>query len=188
MKKPFKQLAGVGAVWLATSAFIAHAEEVDETPDLSACVAQVLDFVEGPVSYTGVNAQVNGGYNTFRTTSDHVRLEDGSWEYSSFGGDMEERSTSYVRQDGNKILTREAGGDGEEAVRTFTECEGPDEVGRITTQSSYELPPVPSDPQTLYVDIVGLYGEQGAFFTEVLKNEAGEIVARRSGVTLPIEE
>jgi len=159
-----------------------------ETPDLNACLSQVMQFVSGRVEYTGVNARVNGGYSTFITTSDHDQLEDGTWKYESFGGDMEERSTSYVRLVGNQILTRSADEGAEEAARTFTACDGPNDKGRITTRSSYELPSIPSDPQILYVDIIALYGEPGAYFTETITDKDGDIVARRSGVMIPVED
>lgn len=163
----------------------ANSEPVSNS-DLNACLVQVMDFMEGALDYTGVNARVSGGYSTFITQSTHTRLDDGTWDYSSFGGDMEEPSTSFVRLVGNKILTRSEGEE-EERARTFQFCEGPNEVGRITTRSTYELPPIPNDPQTLYVSVLALYGEGGGYFSETITNAAGEKVAYRSGVSVPTE-
>lgn len=172
-------LFGVGPIAMGS----VSAETVADD-DLNACLVKVMEFAEGPFDYTGVNARINGEYSTFITQSTHTRLPDDTWEYSSFGGDMEERSTSFVRLVGNQILTRSDAEDASEAARTFKMCEGPDEVGRITTKSTYELPPVESGPQTLLVEITALYGETGGYFAETIKNEAGEIIAYRSGVSI----
>ena len=160
---------------------------VDPEPDLNACLTQVMSLMEGKFNYTGVNARISGGYSTFITQSTHDPRHDGSWAYTSFGGDMEEPSASIVRLVGNQIRTRANEDGASEAARTFSTCEGPNEVGRITTRSTYELPPVESDPQTLKVDITALYGEEGAYFTETISDEQGNIVAYRSGVSVPTE-
>ena len=174
---------------VAVSACATHAEPAKSNlePDLNACLAQVMGLMEGKFDYTGVNARVSGGYSTFITQSTHDPRPDGSWTYTSFGGDMEAPSASIVRLVGNQIRTRADEDGASEAARTFSKCEGPNEVGRITTRSTYELPPVESDPQTLSVDIIALYGVEGAYFTETIANEQGEIVAYRSGVSVPTE-
>lgn len=155
--------------------------------DLNPCLQQVMAHMEGTFDYTGTIARISGGYRTFITQSTHMPREDGSWEYRSFGGDMEEPSASTVRLVGNQILTRPDEPDATEGQRTFTSCEGPNEVGRITTRSNYELPGTPDFPQTLFVDILALYGEEGAYFTETITNEDGDVVAYRSGVSVATE-
>lgn len=155
--------------------------------DLNPCLQQVMGHMEGAFDYTGTIARISGGYRTFITQSTHTARPDGSWEYRSFGGDMEEPSLSIVRLVGNQIRTRPDEPDAIEGRRTFTSCEGPNDVGRITTRSTYELPPVPDIPQTLLVDVLALYGEQGAYFTETISNEDGDVVAYRSGVSVLTE-
>ena len=174
------------ALMLAGCTTIAQASEAPIEDDLNPCLTQVMDFMEGEFDYTGTIARISGGYRTFVTRSTHTRLDTGGWEYSSFGGDMEERSTSYVRLVGNQFLTRSAEEE-TEAARTFTSCEGPNAVGRITTRSSYVLPPLPDETGELFVDILALYSESGAYFTETITDETGEAVAFRSGVSVKIE-
>ena len=176
-------------VALSLSACATQAEPAVSNPDvdLNACLKQVMSLMEGKFDYTGVNARISGGYNTFITQSTHDPRPDGSWAYTSFGGDMDAPSTSIVRLVGNQIRTRPDEDGASEAARTFSKCEGPNQVGRITTRSTYELPPVESDPQTLSVDIIALYGEEGAYFTETISDELGNIVAYRSGVSVPTE-
>jgi hypothetical protein len=146
-----------------------------------------MEHMEGTFDYTGTIARISGGYRTFVTQSTHLPQPDGSWEYRSFGGDMDEPSTSTVRLVGNQILTRPDEPDAIEGQRTFTSCDGPNEVGRITTRSTYELVATPDFPQTLYVDVLALYGEEGAYFTETITDEDGEVVAYRSGVSIATE-
>lgn len=155
--------------------------------DLNPCLQQVMDHMEGIFDYTGTIARISGGYRTFITQSTHTRRADGAWDYRSFGGDMEEPSASIVRLVGNQFLTRPDEDGAAEGRRTFTSCEGPNDVGRITTRSTYELPATPDFPQTLFVDVLALYGEQGAYFTETITNEDGEAVAYRSGVSVRTE-
>ncbi len=152
-------------------------------PDLNPCLTQVMDFMEGEFDYTGTIARISGGYRTFITKSNHMRRDDGSWEYSSAGGDMEERSSSTVRLVGNQFLTR-SGDEEDDAARTFTSCEGPNHVGRITTRSNYTLPPLPDETGELYIDVLAVYSESGAYFTETISDEAGTVVAYRSGVSV----
>lgn len=187
MKLKVATTSSLAVFAISACAIQAEPSASDAAPDLNACLTQVMSLMEGKFDYTGVNARISGGYSTFITQSTHEARPDGSWAYTSFGGDMEAPSASIVRLVGNQIRTRADEDGASEAARTFSACDGPNEVGRITTRSTYELPPIESDPQTLSVDITALYGVEGAYFTETITNEQGEIVAYRSGVSVPTE-
>ncbi len=182
------RLIAIGAGLMTLSGCVTGTDQTAtaEQADLNPCLTQVMDFMEGNFDYTGTIARVSGGYRTFVTTSKHERLDDGTWEYSSVGGDLEEPSASNVRLVGNQFLTR-SGDDEAEAARTFTSCEGPNEVGRITTISNYTLPPLPDETEELNVEILSLYSESGGYFTETISNQAGAVIAYRSGVSVKTE-
>ncbi|MEM9898341.1 MAG: hypothetical protein AAF742_03075, partial [Pseudomonadota bacterium] len=71
--------------------------------------------------------------------------------------------------------------------RTFLTCEGPDDVGRIKTTSTYQIPLDEEGTELLNVKNYSSFSDGGTFFFEKFQDENGNTIARASGVTTPVE-
>ena len=158
--------------------------------DLEPCLIQAQDMMVGTWDYMSVIERISGGYRTWGTRSVHGKTADGLYTSRSFGGDMEAGAgdeIEYERVSGNQILPVEDGTDQTDRARTFLTCTGPDDVGRIKTTSVYEFPFDEEGTEMLYAENYSSFSAGGTFFFEEVRNEDGEIVARVSGTTTPVD-
>jgi len=149
-----------------------------------------MDMMVGSWEYVNVIERISGGYRVFRTNSIHENAGDKFWLARAFGGDIppeESNEIEYERVSGNMILQVVDGDDQMEGARTFTSCAGPDDVGRIKTTSTYSFPLDEEGTEMLFAENYSSFSEGGTFFFEKIFNEAGDIIARTSGVTVPVE-
>lgn len=158
--------------------------------DLEPCIAQALDFMVGEWDYTGVVARISGPSRTFITRSVHARTDmKNTWSGYSSGGDMpEDEPVSYDRVRGNLIFGIEDGVEQIDDAQIVYTCTGPDEVGRITMTSTYDLPLDEEGAEMLKVERLATFTKDGTYSHEYLKNADGNTVAYRADVTTPAEE
>ncbi|MEM7701537.1 MAG: hypothetical protein AAF251_06325 [Pseudomonadota bacterium] len=160
------------------------------TPDLSECILKVIELDEGRSEYTGTIARVDGGVRTYVTTSIHSSNGDGTWTNKSFGGDVggteDDAEVSVVTVEGNFVIPIENGKLNREAAVEITACDGPDPEGRYEVKKSYKIPVEGGSFD--YATNVSWYGERGSYYAEDLRDPDGRIIARRSGVYLPVHE
>ncbi len=166
------------------------AEGETSTQDLSDCIQKIMELDEGRWSYMGTIARVDGGVRTYETTSVHSSNGDGTWTSKSFGGDVGGTETDAevgtVTLEGNSIVPIENGAPNRNAAVEVVACEGPDPEGRFEAQKTYKIP---VEGGTFdYVTNVSWYGERGSYYAEDHRNEDGRVIARRSGVYLPLED
>jgi len=158
--------------------------------DFETCLTKAMDMMVGTWEYTSVIEGFLGGYVTWSTRTIHDAPIDGMYVSRSFGGDMseeDENSNEYERIIGNQIVRIENGVAQTENARTFTSCSDPDGVGRIKTTSTYETSFDVPGAENLTVDNYSSFSEGGTFFIEEMRNVDGDIVARVSGVTTPVD-
>lgn len=160
------------------------------TPDLSECILKVMELDEGRWSYVGTIARVDGGVRIYETTSIHSSNGDGTWTSKSFGGDVggteDTAEVGKVTIEGNSIVPVEDGKPNRDAAVQITACEGPDPEGRYEVQKAYRIP---VEGGTFdYVTNVSWYGQRGSYYAEDHRNEVGRVIARRSGVYMPVTE
>lgn len=160
------------------------------TPDLSECILKVMELDEGRWSYVGTIARVDGGVRVYETTSIHSSNGEGTWTSKSFGGDVggteDTAEVGEVTIEGNSIIPVEDGKPNRDAAVEITACEGPDLEGRYEVQKSYKIPV--EGGAFDYVTNVSWYGNRGSYYAEDHRNEDGRIIARRSGVYMPVDE
>jgi len=157
---------------------------------LEPCLVEAMDMMVGTWEYTSTIERISGGYRTFQTRSIHEKERDKFWSSRAFGGDIpaeESNEIEYERVSGNQILQVIDGEDQTSDARTFSSCEGPDDVGRIKTTSTYQFPLNEDGTGILYAENYSSFSNGGTFFFEKIRNEDGEIIARTSGVTVPVD-
>jgi len=134
---------------------------------LEPCLVEAMDMMVGTWEYTSTIERISGGYRTFPAE--------------------ESNEIEYERVSGNQILQVVDGEDQTSDARTFSSCEGPDDVGRIKTTSTYQFPLNEDGTEILYAENYSSFSNGGTFFFEKIRNEDGEIIARTSGVTVPVD-
>ncbi len=158
--------------------------------DLEPCIAQAMEFMVGTWDYTGVVARISGPSRTFITRSEHWNTDmENTWSGKAYGGDItEDEPVSYDRIRGNMIFGVEDGIEQLDDAQIVFTCEGPDEVGRITMTSTYELPLDEEGTEILTVDRLSTYTKDGTYSHEYLKDASGKTVAYRADVTVPASD
>jgi len=156
--------------------------------DLSSCIRTVMNLDQGRWNYVGAIARVNGTVREYRATSVHEARGEDLWSSKSFGGDVggteDAADITLVTLDGNRIVPIEDDQFDEDAALDFQSCEGPDPEGRYQAEIEYKIPV--GDGSFDFVKNVSWYGQQGTYFAEDHFNAEGRIIARRSGVYLPV--
>ena len=162
----------------------------DPNSSLEPCIAQAMEFMVGTWDYTGVVARISGPSRTFVTRSKHWNTDmENTWSGQAFGGDItEEEPISFDRVRGNMIFGVEDGVEQLDDAQIVFTCEGPDNVGRITMTSTYQLPLDEEETEFLTVDRLSTYTKDGTYSHEYLKDADGKTVAYRADVTVPAED
>lgn len=178
----------VGILFLAFSPANPGApSEITQNVDLSQCIRSAMDLTVGEWKYTAVIARLDGNFRVYETESIHGKADADTWTSRSFGGDVEETETSTTRLVGDRWVPIENGELQPDQAMTFRSCEGPNELGWYATVSEYKLMADSADGQPYHVRATSTYGLTGSYFTEEITAASGELVARRSGVTIPAE-
>lgn len=191
----FKSIAGVSAFCALLSACATPVENTADTnltdADLEACITQAQNMMVGTWDYVSIIERISGGYRTFSTRSIHYAPKDALYSSRAFGGDIEESEEDseleYERIAGNQIFQVVDGEDQIDRARTFLTCEDPDDVGRIKTTSTYQFPLDEEGSEMLTANNYSSFSDTGTFFFEEILDENGEIIARVSGVTTPVD-
>ena len=187
-------IAGLCAAALSACATPSTAPQpvqvADPNSDLEPCIAQAMDFMVGTWDYTGVIARISGPSRTFVTRSVHANTDmENTWSGRAYGGDItEDEPVSYDRVRGNMIFGVEEGVEQLDDAQIVFTCDGPDEVGRITMTSTYQLPLDEEETEFLTVERLATFTKDGTYSHEYLKNAGGKTVAYRADVTVPAEE
>jgi len=154
------------------------------------CVRTIMTLDEGQWAYMGTIARLNGKFRTYETTSDHASAGEDLWSARSYGGDGEETEetaeASLVKLVGTSIIPIEDGELDQDAAVKYTSCHGPDAEGRYEATTEYSLPQ--GEDSILSVKAMVWQSEHGSYFTEDIFDDAGRVVARRSGVNTPIDQ
>ncbi|MEM7701538.1 MAG: hypothetical protein AAF251_06330 [Pseudomonadota bacterium] len=158
--------------------------------DLSECILKIMDLDEGRRSYVGTIARANGDVRVYRATSVHTANGDGTWNTLTYGGDTgeteETAEVTVVTVEGNAIVPVEDGKKDREASVDILSCRGPDPEGRYQIETQYKLSA--EERGFDYVTNTSWYGQAGSYYAEDIRNGEGRIIARRSGVYLPLED
>ena len=161
------------------------AETITQSDAFHECIRTAMTLTLGDWRYTAVIARLNGAFRVYETQSIHEKADEDTWTSRSFGGDVEEETTSSTRLVGDKWIPIENGILMTDQALTFHACEGPNTLGWYQTQSTYQLPPDSEDAEPYFVRASSTYGAKGSYFTEDITTADGTVVARRSGVTTP---
>jgi len=158
--------------------------------NIAPCIRTVMALDEGRWAYMGTIARLNGKFRTYETTSVHAAAGPDMWSSKSFGGDVggdeESAEIGYVKLVGTSIVPIEDGELIEAAAVNYLACVGPDAEGRYQATREYKIPN--GDGTYDQAKNVSWYSQHGSYFVEDNFNEAGRVVARRSGVNTPIKE
>ena len=161
----------------------------DDT-SISSCIRTIMKLDEGRWAYMGIIARLDGKFRTYQTTSVHTATGTNTWSSKSFGGDVggteETAEIGNVKLVGSMIIPIEGGTLREAEAVKFLSCTGPDVEGRYEASLEYKLPNKDGTFDT--AKNVSWYSEHGSYFAEDHYNEAGRVVARRSGVYTPVSE
>jgi len=166
------------------------AKSLQNEAKIADCIRAIMTLDEGKWAYMGTIARLNGKFRTYATTSDHASAGTDMWSARSYGGDVEadeeSAETSIVKLVGSSIIPVEDGELNEEAAVKYTSCQGPDAEGRYEATQEYSVPG--ADDQRLSVKSVIWQSEHGSYYVEDIFDNAGRVVARRSGVNTPIDK
>ena len=156
--------------------------------EFESCIRTIMQLDEGTWNYMGTIARLSGGFGPYQTTSVHSSAGPDTWSNQSFGGDVEgdEGDKNYVRLVGNAIIPLVDGKLQHENKLLYTSCEGPDAEGRYASTVEYSM--ALEDGTRLNAKSTNWASDRGSYYAEFLTDQTGRIVARRSGVTWPVEE
>jgi len=188
----YKMSIGAAALFMTSACQTISAPRLayQSEPDITSCIRQIMKLDEGRWAYMGTIARLNGTFRTYQTTSLHAAVGADVWSSKAFGGDVggteEDAETRTVKLVGASRIPIENGVLQEEQAVRYLSCTGPDSEGRYEARLEYQM--TNSDGTIETMKNVSWYSEHGSYYAEDIYNEAGRVVARRSGVNTPASE